>query len=115
MKVCQKVEGKGRTTYNEVADELVHEFAAPGALGARPPPRPCPARTPAAVAHCALLHAACAQRSRALPALRLRAEAERLHAGRTPVQYLRRAECGCKHPCHVGIDYQLECAFGPSK
>ena len=34
MKVCQKVEGKGRTTYNEVADELVHEFSAPGAHGA---------------------------------------------------------------------------------
>ncbi|KAK9839829.1 hypothetical protein WJX81_004853 [Elliptochloris bilobata] len=33
MKVCQKVEGKGRTTYNEVADELVHEFAAPSAQG----------------------------------------------------------------------------------
>ncbi|KAI4964573.1 hypothetical protein ZWY2020_005483 [Hordeum vulgare] len=27
MKVCEKVEGKGRTTYNEVADELVAEFA----------------------------------------------------------------------------------------
>jgi len=27
MKVCEKVEQKGRTTYNEVADELVAEFA----------------------------------------------------------------------------------------
>ena len=27
MKVCEKVEQKGRTTYNEVADELVNEFA----------------------------------------------------------------------------------------
>lgn len=36
MKVCQKVEGKGRTTYNEVADELVHEFSAPGPQGAHP-------------------------------------------------------------------------------
>jgi hypothetical protein len=26
MKVCRKVEEKGRTTYNEVADELVAEF-----------------------------------------------------------------------------------------
>ena len=26
MKVCEKVEQKGRTTYNEVADELVAEF-----------------------------------------------------------------------------------------
>ncbi|KAF0734508.1 hypothetical protein AaE_009137, partial [Aphanomyces astaci] len=26
MKVCQKVEEKHVTTYNEVADELVHEF-----------------------------------------------------------------------------------------
>ncbi|GJP47074.1 hypothetical protein CLOM_g6307 [Closterium sp. NIES-68] len=26
MKVCEKVESKGRTTYNEVADELVAEF-----------------------------------------------------------------------------------------
>ncbi|KAE8729326.1 Transcription factor Dp-1 [Hibiscus syriacus] len=30
MKVCEKVERKGRTTYNEVADELVAEFADPG-------------------------------------------------------------------------------------
>ncbi|CAN6439552.1 unnamed protein product [Victoria cruziana] len=30
MKVCEKVESKGRTTYNEVADELVAEFANPG-------------------------------------------------------------------------------------
>ncbi|KAG2310279.1 hypothetical protein Bca52824_021836 [Brassica carinata] len=29
MKVCEKVESKGRTTYNEVADELVGEFALP--------------------------------------------------------------------------------------
>ncbi|KAK8948147.1 Transcription factor-like protein DPB [Platanthera guangdongensis] len=29
MKVCEKVECKGRTTYNEVADELVAEFADP--------------------------------------------------------------------------------------
>lgn len=27
MKVCQKVESKGRTTYNEVADELVRDFS----------------------------------------------------------------------------------------
>ncbi|KAK9806797.1 hypothetical protein WJX72_003025 [[Myrmecia] bisecta] len=27
LKVCEKVESKGRTTYNEVADELVQEFA----------------------------------------------------------------------------------------
>ncbi|KAI3705322.1 hypothetical protein L1987_75558 [Smallanthus sonchifolius] len=30
MKVCEKVESKGRTTYNEVADELVAEFAGNG-------------------------------------------------------------------------------------
>ncbi|KAG4216006.1 hypothetical protein ERO13_A01G213600v2 [Gossypium hirsutum] len=30
MKVCEKVESKGRTTYNEVADELVAEFTDPG-------------------------------------------------------------------------------------
>ncbi|KAI7726339.1 hypothetical protein M8C21_007995 [Ambrosia artemisiifolia] len=30
MKVCEKVESKGRTTYNEVADELVAEFGDPG-------------------------------------------------------------------------------------
>ncbi|CAL0334262.1 unnamed protein product [Lupinus luteus] len=29
MKVCEKVESKGRTTYNEVADELVTEFSDP--------------------------------------------------------------------------------------
>ena len=34
MKVCEKVESKGRTTYNEVADELVGEFS-----GAAPIPR----------------------------------------------------------------------------
>ncbi|XP_074316840.1 transcription factor-like protein DPB [Silene latifolia] len=34
MKVCEKVESKGRTTYNEVADELVAEYAdASNALG----------------------------------------------------------------------------------
>lgn len=27
MKVCEKVEQKGTTSYNEVADELVAEFA----------------------------------------------------------------------------------------
>jgi len=31
LKVCEKVEKKGRTTYNEVADELVLEFATPDA------------------------------------------------------------------------------------
>jgi hypothetical protein len=31
MKVCRKVEEKGQTTYNEVADELVAEFLALGA------------------------------------------------------------------------------------
>ena len=30
MKVCEKVEQKGLTTYNEVADELVAEFAVAG-------------------------------------------------------------------------------------
>ncbi|KAG1660758.1 Transcription factor Dp-1 [Nymphon striatum] len=29
MKVCEKVKKKGTTSYNEVADELVHEFADP--------------------------------------------------------------------------------------
>lgn len=29
MKVCEKVESRGRTTYNEVADELVAEFSDP--------------------------------------------------------------------------------------
>ncbi|XP_014523149.1 transcription factor-like protein DPB [Vigna radiata var. radiata] len=29
MKVCEKVENRGRTTYNEVADELVAEFSDP--------------------------------------------------------------------------------------
>ncbi len=33
MKVCEKVESKGRTTYNEVADELVQEFSAPSLQG----------------------------------------------------------------------------------
>ncbi|KAJ9559185.1 hypothetical protein OSB04_013799 [Centaurea solstitialis] len=36
MKVCEKVESKGRTTYNEVADELVAEFADPGEGGQTP-------------------------------------------------------------------------------
>lgn len=27
--MCEKVESKGRTTYNEVADELVRDFATP--------------------------------------------------------------------------------------
>ncbi|XP_047333537.1 transcription factor-like protein DPB isoform X2 [Impatiens glandulifera] len=36
MKVCEKVESKGRTTYNEVADELVTEFAEPGYSMASP-------------------------------------------------------------------------------
>ncbi|XP_022767293.1 transcription factor-like protein DPB isoform X3 [Durio zibethinus] len=36
MKVCEKVESKGRTTYNEVADELVAEFADPGSSLATP-------------------------------------------------------------------------------
>jgi len=33
MKVCKKVEEKGRTTYNEVADELVKEFVSSQASG----------------------------------------------------------------------------------
>lgn len=36
MKVCEKVESKGRTTYNEVADELVAEFSVPGESGQAP-------------------------------------------------------------------------------
>ncbi|XP_020084248.1 transcription factor-like protein DPB, partial [Ananas comosus] len=36
MKVCEKVESKGRTTYNEVADELVAEFADPNGKLASP-------------------------------------------------------------------------------
>ncbi|XP_068639961.1 transcription factor-like protein DPB isoform X1 [Aristolochia californica] len=36
MKVCEKVESKGRTTYNEVADELVAEFADPRSSLASP-------------------------------------------------------------------------------
>uniref|UniRef100_A0A1D1YRG6 Transcription factor-like protein DPB n=1 Tax=Anthurium amnicola TaxID=1678845 RepID=A0A1D1YRG6_9ARAE len=36
MKVCEKVQSKGRTTYNEVADELVAEFADPGSSLASP-------------------------------------------------------------------------------
>ncbi|KAL3219503.1 hypothetical protein MRX96_005790 [Rhipicephalus microplus] len=35
MKVCEKVQRKGTTSYNEVADELVAEFAAPEAAGLR--------------------------------------------------------------------------------
>ena len=34
MKVCEKVEQKGKTTYNEVADELVTEFAVDTSEGA---------------------------------------------------------------------------------
>ena len=34
MKVCEKVESKGRTTYNEVADELVKDFSSPEMTGA---------------------------------------------------------------------------------
>jgi hypothetical protein len=33
MKVCEKVEQKVRTTYNEVADELVAEFVNAGIVG----------------------------------------------------------------------------------
>ncbi|KAK8498264.1 hypothetical protein V6N12_073892 [Hibiscus sabdariffa] len=36
LKVCEKVESKGRTTYNEVADELVAEFGDPGSSVASP-------------------------------------------------------------------------------
>ena len=36
MKVCEKVEQKGRTTYNEVADELVAEFAVAATEGTSP-------------------------------------------------------------------------------
>ncbi|KAJ4839511.1 hypothetical protein Tsubulata_029940 [Turnera subulata] len=36
MKVCEKVESKGTTTYNEVADELVAEFADPSNSVAAP-------------------------------------------------------------------------------
>ncbi|XP_039022306.1 transcription factor-like protein DPB isoform X2 [Hibiscus syriacus] len=36
MKVCEKVESKRRTTYNEVADELVAEFSDPGSSVASP-------------------------------------------------------------------------------
>nr|GLL36673.1 transcription factor-like protein DPB [Ipomoea trifida] len=36
MKVCEKVESKGRTTYNEVADELVAEFSDPNNSFASP-------------------------------------------------------------------------------
>ena len=35
MKVCEKVQSKGRTTYNEVADELVKDFSNPEMAGAR--------------------------------------------------------------------------------
>ncbi|CAN1770645.1 Transcription factor-like protein DPB [Linum perenne] len=37
MKVCEKVQSKGTTTYNEVADELVAEFADPGSAAAAGP------------------------------------------------------------------------------
>ncbi|CAJ2652001.1 unnamed protein product [Trifolium pratense] len=37
MKVCEKVESKGRTTYNEVADELVAEFSDPSNGGVMSP------------------------------------------------------------------------------
>ena len=33
MKVCEKVKAKGRTSYNEVADELVSEFCDPNRCG----------------------------------------------------------------------------------
>uniref|UniRef100_A0A2P2LPH5 Transcription factor-like protein DPB n=2 Tax=Rhizophora mucronata TaxID=61149 RepID=A0A2P2LPH5_RHIMU len=36
MKVCEKVESKGTTTYNEVADELVAEFADPSSSVSSP-------------------------------------------------------------------------------
>ncbi|KAI3917159.1 hypothetical protein MKX01_003608 [Papaver californicum] len=36
MKVCEKVESKGRTTYNEVADELVAEFSDPSSSSTTP-------------------------------------------------------------------------------
>lgn len=36
MKVCEKVESKGRTTYNEVADELVRDFSTPPEPGETP-------------------------------------------------------------------------------
>jgi hypothetical protein len=35
MKVCEKVESKGRTTYNEVADELVKDYSSPETTGAQ--------------------------------------------------------------------------------
>ncbi|KAH7963503.1 hypothetical protein HPB52_021270 [Rhipicephalus sanguineus] len=35
MKVCEKVQRKGTTSYNEVADELVAEFATPEVAGLR--------------------------------------------------------------------------------
>lgn len=40
MKVCEKVESKGRTTYNEVADELVAEFTDPNNIEAADPDNP---------------------------------------------------------------------------
>ena len=36
FQVCEKVESKGRTTYNEVADELVKDFSNPDIMGAPP-------------------------------------------------------------------------------
>ena len=38
MKVCEKVESKGRTTYNEVADELVKDYSSPETAGAKHQP-----------------------------------------------------------------------------
>ena len=52
MKVCEKVESKGRTTYNEVADELVGEFS-----GA--PHNPPPLSLHTAVLRCAALLCSC--------------------------------------------------------
>ena len=53
MKVCEKVEGKGRTTYNEVADELVNDLPGsndPGepidAVTVNKKDRPCSHRSP---------------------------------------------------------------------
>ncbi|TVU30578.1 hypothetical protein EJB05_22208 [Eragrostis curvula] len=40
MRVCEKVESKGRTTYNEVADELVAEFSDPNNIDSPDPDNP---------------------------------------------------------------------------
>ncbi|KAL6643182.1 hypothetical protein ACP70R_021363 [Stipagrostis hirtigluma subsp. patula] len=40
MRVCEKVESKGRTTYNEVADELVAEFSDPNNIESPDPDNP---------------------------------------------------------------------------